>query len=101
MSVVLRKLTLKMAKKAPSGEKVLSENCSCLLSPHQDFSLVSNRQGAVAWALPGSGLLWGLSPWQWDTQSRVSPPAAGFSHLAWGTEVFQEDLGQVSEPCVG
>ncbi|KAB1264814.1 5'-deoxyribonucleotidase; cytosolic type [Camelus dromedarius] len=62
------------------------ENCSCLLSPHQDFSLVSNRQGAVAWALPG--------PWQWDTQSRVSPPAAGFSHLAWGTEVFQEDVGQ-------
>lgn len=28
-------------------------------------------------------------------------PAAGFSHLAWGTEIFQEDLGQIPESRVG
>lgn len=55
----------------------------------------------MTWGLLGSGLLWGLGPWQWDTQGRVSRPAAGFGHLAWGTEVFQEDLGQVPEPRVG
>lgn len=31
----------------------------------------------------------------------MSPPAAGFGHLAGGAEVFQEDLGQVPEPRVG
>lgn len=55
-------------------------------------------QGLLASGLLRTG---GLSPWQGDTQGRVSRQVAGFGHLAWGAEVFQEDLGQVPEPCVG
>lgn len=72
-----------------------------LPEPSEDLVLSLAVKGAMARGLLGSGLLWGLSLWQGDTQGRVSPPAAGFSHLAWGTEVFQEDLGQVPEPRVG
>lgn len=49
----------------------------------------------------GSGLLWGLRPRQGDPQGGIRLPAAGLGHLAGGAEVFQEDLGQVSEPGAG
>lgn len=56
---------------------------------------------AEPWGLLGSGLLWGLGLWQWDTQGRMGLLAPSLSHLAWGAEVLQEDLGQVPEPYVG
>lgn len=83
-----RKRTLKWAERAP-----LAERAPPLPEPLPGFQPCP--------AGSGSGLLGALRPRQGDPQGGIRSPAAGLGHLAGGAEVFQEDLGQVSEPGAG